>query len=1004
MRLQALLILNLLLLRSAFALDPNAHFQDYVLDNWNSEDGLPQVSVLSVTQDAEGYLWVGTQAELARFDGVRFITYGRKKTDGIDTSMVSSSWRDSRDRVWFGTPHGLLLYTDRHFQSVNLQGSAESVSIQGIAESSDGNLLFATPQGILRYQDNTLVADVLPGVPTYSALRSADTLWIGLTGAIAQREGSHLTMLPLPAQASAARVTHLANSAQGLWIGTNTGLYLLRDGKLQSATSDADLDRLNIESLYTDHDGNVWVATASMLYRVRPNGALEKIDAQQFVPDSWISTILEDREHNLWLGSTTESLFRLHNGWLKHYGIKDGLLDRFTWSVARDGQGHVAIGANSGVSLHDEHGMHLLIAGKDLPNPAAYELFYDSQDRLWIGTRSGIAIYADGKLDTPPALAALAPYQINAIVQTGTDDFWIGSQGGLYRYHAGALSLIGAGPGSAVAHVRCIHVMNADELLIGTEAGLRHVKDTQIDTPDYAKPLEGIFVTTIASLRPDLIGIGTLNAGIGLLRDNMLLQLTTENGLPGNNAWTFRVVSEYLYVGSTDGVWRVPLNKLPDVTPVGKPSLQPEVVVGALGRERPGQRTRCCNGGANSRSVIDGDNIWFPTMNGPIRVNTAAIAAPPVAPTAVIEGLNYHGQWHDPGAELQLSGGPRDLEIQFTGLYFHDPHSLHFRYKLEGYDADWIDAGPRRSAYYTNLSPGTYRFHVLAKTGANLDSTDTTLSFSLIPRWHENAFVRALFVLLALALLVLIWWFRTRAYRRRQQQLEVLVNHRTDQLRYTNRQLAAANQTLTVESNTDPLTGLPNRRYLLNQMQKIIDADMHAGKRCSVALLLIDMDDFKIINDDHGHLVGDHILQQFAQLLMNLHDIGDLIARWGGDEFLLVLHDVDAKQALAIAEGIRKIIGEHNFAANDNELLQLKCSIGVAVHPPFPDDALLSDWSVALELADMALSRIKQDGGNRSLALIAGANASSKLFKRNISARVDKLLATNALRLLRGKT
>ncbi|WP_165371634.1 ligand-binding sensor domain-containing diguanylate cyclase [Pseudolysobacter antarcticus] len=1000
---KALLILYLLLLRSAFALDPNAHFQDYVLDNWNTEDGLPQVSVLSVTQDAEGYLWVGTQAELARFDGVRFTVYGRKKTDGIDTSMVGSSLRDSHDRLWFGTPHGLLLYSGRHFQSINLHGSTESVSIQGIAESSEGNLLFATPQGILRYQDNALVADALPGVPTYSVLRSADTLWIGLTGAVAQRDAGHLNMLPLPAEASSARVTHLANSAQGLWVGTNAGLYLLRDGKLQSATNDADLDRLNIESLHTDHDGNVWVATVSMLYRVRPNGALEKIDAEQFVPESWISSIFEDREHNLWLGSTTESLFRLHNGWLKHYGIKDGLLDRFTWSVARDGQGRVAIGTNSGVSLHDEHGLHLLIAGKTLPNPAAYELFYDSQDRLWIGTRSGIAVYADGKLDTPPALATLAPYQINAIVQTGTEDFWIGSQGGLYRYHAGALSLIGAGPGSAVAHVRSINVVNADELLVGTEAGLRHVKDAQIDTPVYAKPLEGIFVTTIASLRPGLIGIGTLNAGIGLLGDNTLLQLTTENGLPGNNAWTFRVVSDYLYVGSTDGVWRVPLNKLPDITRAGKPSLQPEVVVGALGRERPGQRTRCCNGGANSRSVIDGDNIWFPTMNGPIRVDTSAIAASTVAPTAVIEGLNYHGQWHEPGAELQLSGGPRDLEIQFTGLYFHDPRSLHFRYKLEGYDADWIDAGPRRSAYYTNLSPGTYRFNVIAKTGANLDSTDTTLNFSLIPRWHENAFMRALFGLLAIALVVLVWLFRTRAYRRRQQQLEVLVNLRTDQLRYTNKQLAEANQTLTVESNTDPLTGLPNRRYLLNQIQKIIDTDMHAGKRCSVALLLIDMDDFKIINDDRGHVVGDHILQQFAQLLMNLHDLSDLIARWGGDEFLLVLHDVDAEQALTIAEGIRKIITEHNFAANDNDLLQLKCSIGVALHPPFPDDALLSDWSVALELADMALNRIKLDGGNRSLALVAGSNASSELFKRNISARVDKLLATGALRLLRGK-
>jgi diguanylate cyclase (GGDEF)-like protein len=1003
MRSIAFLFLCLLLLPCAHALDIAARFSDYVLDNWNTEDGLPQVSVLSITQDADGYLWVGTQSELARFDGVRFSIYGRKATGGIDTSMASSSLRDSHNRLWFGTPHGLLLYSEKHFQTIGSGAATMPIPVQGMAESSDGNMLFATPQGLLRYQNNLLVPYLLPGQPSYSVLHNDDMLWIGLTGAVAQQNGTQLNLLPLPASAASARVTKLAKAAQGLWVGTTSGLFFLHDGKFQPGSNDADLNRLNIESLYADHDGNVWVATASVLYRIRPSGALERIDAQQFVSNSWITSIFEDREHNLWLGSITESLFLLHNGWFKHFGIKDGLLDQFTWSVVRDPQGHMVIGTNSGVSMYDEHGMHMLVSGKMLPNPSAYELFYDSQDRLWIGTRAGVAIYADGKIDTPAALDALAPYQINAIVQTAPDDFWIGTHGGLYRYHHGVLKLIDAVPGAGLAHVRCIYVINADELLIGTEVGLHHVHGEIVDTPDYAHALDGVYVTTIAELRPGLIGIGTLNAGIGLLSDDKLMLLNSENGLPGNNAWNFRVMNGYVYVGSTDGVWRFPLNKLPDPTQAVKPSLQPEVVVSPIGRERPGQRTRCCNGGANARSAVEGDQLWFPTMNGPIRVNTSAITAPLVAPTVVIEGLYYLGEWHEPSADLQLAGTPRDLEIQFTGLYFHDPHSLHFRYKLEGYDTDWIDAGPRRSAYYTNLSPGTYRFHLLAKTGANMSSADTILSFTLTPHWYEIGLVRVLLGLTLLALLLLLWLARTRSYRRRQQQLEVLVSHRTNELRYANLQLAEANQTLTVESHTDPLTGLPNRRYLLNRMRQVIDADMRADKRTTLALLLIDMDDFKQINDACGHIVGDKILQQFAQLLMARHHLGDLIARWGGDEFLLVLQGVNAEHAIATAERIRCEITTHKFAVNEQKTLQLKCSIGMSMHPPFPDDDVLADWSVALELADMALYRTKHDGGNRSTAIIAGPNATRDQFTRDISAKVDRLLASGALRVLAGK-
>jgi diguanylate cyclase (GGDEF)-like protein len=982
----------------AFALDPAARFHDYVLDNWNIESGLPQISVLSITQDGTGYIWIGTQNGIARFDGVRFVVYDRRNS-GIDTTMATVAYTDRKGEPWFGTPHGVLHYTNGQFTV--MRAGADNAAVQGIAEDADGSLLFATSLGVMRHSAGALAPAMLEGEPCYSLLRQEDSLWVGAGGTLIRIRPHDIARYPLPAPLANARINHIVADANSLWLGTNAGLYNFRDGKIDRAGLDPELDRLGVESLYRDHDGNLWVGTAPTLFRLRPDRSVERIGADDFVRDSWVLAIYEDRERNLWFGSQTESLFRLWNGWARRISQRDGLTDPFIWSIVRDPHGRIVLGSNSNVVALTADGAVELVSGKQLPNPSAYDLFYDKGGRLWIGTRSGLTTYTNGKVERTRALAALDPYQINAIEQSG-EDYWIGTTGGLYRYRGDALERIGPAPGGTGARVRAIYVRGADNLLVGTEAGVREVRGSSMQTPAWAQPLEGLFVTYIAPIRPDLIGITTLDGGLGLLAGDHLLMLTSAQGLPSQNGWTFRIVDGHIYVAGIEGVWRLPVSALPDpaLAAGALPALHPEMVLSASGREPGSQRVRCCNGGALSRSAVEGDRIWLPTISGALRLDTRAIVSSQLKPSVVVEGLRYNGHWYADAAIPALRDGGRDVEIDFTGLSFRDPHSLRFRYRLDGYDESWVDAGSRRAAFYTNLPPGDYRFRVRASLPDGIASgDDSSLAFSLPPRWHERVVVRVALFCAIIGLAIALVMLRLRWYRARQHRLEQLVAERTQALSRANERLCEVNQTLAQESQTDPLTGLHNRRFLLDNIQQLLVDGV--GEGTALAFLLLDLDNFKRVNDEFGHAAGDSVLVQLSQLLRSIARADDHLLRWGGEEFLIVLKRVQPEQALETAERIRTKLAAHTFHLGDGRDLHVTGSIGFAMHPPAAELRAHARWTLTLELADAALYRVKQWGRNGSAGLIGGPALAIMNFSAQSLLQIDTLVDAGALRWLR---
>lgn len=970
----------------AVAMNPQQPFSAYVLDRWSVEQGLPQITVLNMAEDRAGFLWINTQAAITRFDGDHFVTYDRT-TAGVDTSMLVAAWADPQGGVWFGGAHGLLHERNGRFTSIG------GAAVNAIIDGGDGAPLVATSQGLERVQNGKPVMQVGYIGAAFSLLREGQTLWIGGAGRVCRRDDSIKPVVMTCIQADKARsqnviVNHLATAGGQLWLGTPVGLMRLDGDRLVSAGLGDGLDTQSIESLLTDRDGGLWVGTVDALYRRFPDKNLEQVSDDDIVKRPWVQSLLEDRSGNLWLGTHARGLYRVWNGWTRRVSWREGVVDPLVWSVVRAPEGKLVFGTNSDVETFDGKHVRILIPGSALPNPSAYELFYDRRNRLWVGTRGGIAVFDQGKDVTPPALSVLARWRIDDIREVAADDFWIGTSGGLYHWWNGALTRADPGASTAAATIRSIMPLAPDHLYLGTEDGVRELQDGTLTEPLWAVPLRGHFVTRLAMLKPGLLGVGTTDAGMGVMQNGRLRMTSKKQGLPSNNVWAFNVVAGDLYVSSADGAWRLPLADLP--LP-GSPEhmVSPQRLAGE-------QRTtsvislHCCNGGASARSVVDGDLIWYSTTDGLLGLDRHALGPLPTAPAAMVASIEHDGQQLF-GPQFELDQGTRDLTIHYTAPYLR-MGTLRFRYLLEGYDTGWQDAGMRREVSYTHLPAGTYHFHVAATLpGAVGYGPDANIVIYIRPRWYERNVVRVLAGLLLCLLLVLLVRWSMRRQRVRNVWLEEQVERRTGELSRALERLRITNLALAEESYTDALTALPNRRYLMGRLPAVL-----SGEAC-IGVLQIDIDYFKHINDSCGHAVGDSVLRELGGVLSALRRESDITVRWGGEEFLLLLQDVDEEGVLVIAERLRREIAARKFNNGRGDSLRLTCSIGFSMHP-LATHVDKSTFDAALELADVALYRAKSLGRNQCVGLLATAPLPAGVLQNSLAPQLNTLLASGQLR------
>jgi diguanylate cyclase (GGDEF)-like protein len=884
----------------------------------------------ALAEDSAGFLWEGSQSGLARWDGYQFQLYtaDSPRPDGLLDHYVQALHRAMNGRLWVGTQAGGLAYYDEaadRFVTVRLSdGHAPVRKIGSIIDNGHGGLWVGTGAGLFELDSAGNVLQRLHHDPADPGSLPSDNV----EAVLRDRHGA-------------------------VWIGGETGVARAIDGTARFVPVSLPVpgnEPTEVTRLAEDAQGCIWVGSTSKgAFVIAPNGGVSQVETTGPAPGETaateITSILAVGPSHVWLGTFGQGIVEvdtktLHTRRITHDAFASGSLDKDSvTALYRDRSGLIWVGTSIGLSQHDpgNHGILSLSGnaghrnglrledvsavlaradgtlwvgsgdnGLQLLDPQGHYHDVLSVDRVYsivgakegavfVGSRSGLyALNSDGRaltrLDIPHRAAST---MVTSLLLLG-DTLWMGGDDGVWE-----LKTQGAGTVSVVHHyapaaltdgsVLAITLMPDGRLALGTNNGIdfldRVTGAIERVFPDKSRQsaLSPGNIYCFALDNRGRLWVGTASGGINVMTgrtasgDPVFRHIGRSEGMP--NADVSRIL-----IDGQGRIWASTDNGLAVIDPES-------FAVRALGAPDGVAITTYWN---NSGDVTPQGDLVFGGVGGITIVRQAQVVPWNYRPPVVVTSVKIGGQVVSPGiagedADKKVMLVPptaNSLSAEFAALDYSSPEDNRYAYRLDGFDPDWIETdAAHRVASYTNLPPGSYKLHL---RGSNREGAwtghDVVLSLEVLPAWFETLWFRlgesAVAVLAVLGLVQ----GRTMILRRRQRGLERQVAERTAELMVSQKKLEHF-------AYFDTLTALPNRRAFNQQFQSLIDATPPDP----FALVLVDLDGFKQVNDSMGHLTGDALLVAAADRMRHAVRECDFIARLGGDEFAILVRTVDAR-------------------------------------------------------------------------------------------------------------
>lgn len=773
--------------------------QPYRIDAWQVDDGLPQSSVTSIVQTHDGYLWFGTFGGLVRFDGVQFKVFTPNNAPSLPSSRILGLFEDRQGALWIGTEEGhLVRYAEGKFQVCSPPGWAKLAGyIQSFAEGDDGKVWLISPEKeLIRFpQDQFALAatnsELLGTKINFLAGDSQGQIWTASDKEIGVWEDSDFTRIIERVPSTEFSPVVLAGSPAG-------GCWVAADGRLRKFTQSgcvADYgaypwSKGNVVCLVEDHRGQVWVGTyGSGVYCYGTNGITRHFSVEDGLQGSFIRSLCEDREGNLWVGMEGEGLARIKPVVFRSYGRKQGLSGDCVSSVCEGPEGELWFGTVAdGVNRLKDGIINYYGTAQGLPNDYVHSVFYDRNHTLWVGTWGGGLCRMVGNIFVPFANPGECSGIICALYEDSKGNLWVGQQRPepeIVQLRDGKPVVTRLQSKIAGTDVRTVREDREGNLWIGTQGdGLYRIKDGE---QTHFGRRDGLSNESIRSLHADDEGtlwIGTLGGGLNWFKDGKFTSFTTKDGL-ANDSLGF--ITEdgrgNLWCGSLGGVFRVSKEELNRFARGESRSIRCFPYT-----ESDGLPSRECTGGCQPSGCKTRDGrLWFPTVRGLAVVDPENIPVnrlpPPVAIEEVVgegkvrttvSGVSSAAQTGEPravaagrSAALKFPPGTERLEFHYTGLSLTAPMQMRFKYKLEGLEEDWVEAGPRRTANYSHLQPGNYRFCVQACNNDGVwNEQGAALALILLPHFWQTWWFRILCA--AAVMLVFVAAYETRVISERK--------------------------------------------------------------------------------------------------------------------------------------------------------------------------------------------------------------------------------------------
>jgi signal transduction histidine kinase/ligand-binding sensor domain-containing protein len=763
---------------SVWAVDPTRHISQYAHTAWRVQDGVFSGAALAVTQTTDGYLWIGTRAGLVRFDGVRFVSWTPPDGKHLPSSDVMSLLGARDGSLWIGTEGGLSHWDNRDLTNYLIRPENINSIIEdrrgmvwftrSRGSDADGGLCQVIGTGVRCYGK----ADGLPGAD-FSGPVVADTqgnLWIGgSTKVVRWKPGSSSTFLlkNLKSKEGINGAKSLAANPNGsVWVGIDLpGRGLGLEQVVQGAwkpfvTPELDGSTLEVGALFLDRENALWIGTANQgIYRIH-GLKLEHFNSADGLSGDNVTTFYEDREGNLWV-ATSKGIDCFRDIKVATFSAREGLATPEVDSVLAAQDGTVWIGGSGALDAVHQDGVSSVKAGKGLPGNQVTSLLEDHAGRLWVGVDKTMSIYKNGTFRRIDRRDGTPIGAVVGMTEDVDSNIWvetIGPPRTLIRIHD--LKVQEEFPVPQMPAARKVAADPEGGIWLGLMNGdLARYRHGKTETFNFKHGEDSRVNQLIVNSDGSVLGATPL--GLVGWKDGKQQTLTVRNGLPCDSVYALITdIQGDLWLYTECGLVEIAGSEMQ------RWWAQPDITVqlrtfDSFDGVQPG---RAPFGGA-ARSP-DG-RLWFANgavlqMIDPNHLSGNALPPPVHVEEVIADRKNY-----SPNQDLRLPPLTRDLEIDYTALSFVAPQKVRFRYRLEGRDAAWQDAGTRRHAFYNDLRPGRYRFRVIACNNDGVwNDTGAALNFSVAPTWYQTNWFRVLCVVSGVFIVVVLYRLRVRQIAR----------------------------------------------------------------------------------------------------------------------------------------------------------------------------------------------------------------------------------------------
>lgn len=754
---------------------------EYFTRIWQTRDGLPNNAVTAIVQTRDGYLWLATYDGLARFDGVSFVIFDNSNTPEMRSSRITSLSEDADGNMWIGCESGeLTRYQDGHFYAVPFHPPWESKKIQAIGADASDRIWFLNPDGKLASLDGqTVAAPNTGGAITVLAMTQAPdgTIAVDSNGQVYTFGRGRTIALPLGLQSSDYVKWICHSRDRSLWIITQDRL-LKWNGSRTEDFGQSPLGSSSVTTMLEMNSGGLAVGTLENgLFLIFPQRGVVHFDRAHQFPNNWVRTLCEDREGTLWVGTGTGGLVALRPSRVTTLNAPDDWQGANVLSITCARNGAMWIGTEGAGLYRQQAGQWTHFGNSNnLPNPFVWSVSEDPQKRLWVGTwGGGLSIEQSNRFERVPGLADLTSPML-AILHGANGVTWLGTDTGLLRYEAGTLTHYGAENGLILPDVRAIAEAPDGTLWFGMMGG--GLGRLQNGVVKQFRSQDGISSDFVQCLHLDGHGalwIGTYGGGLDRFQNDHFSTIGLAQGLPSNFICGMDEDSRgNFWISSHGGIFRIQNAELNQCADGRIASVHP-LVYGT----GDGMPTLECSGGFQPASCWTADGrLWFSTSKGPVGIDPNNIKVNQLPPPVFIEKMLVDGQpvtaLDRAGGSLRIPPGRRRFEFRYAGLSFVAPEKVSFKYRLQGLEHEWTDAGTKRTVIYSYIPPGSYEFQVTACNSDGIwNPAGAALAFVVRPYFWQTWWFRLADGVSAAALLSgVVLWSTRRRMRRKLERLE----------------------------------------------------------------------------------------------------------------------------------------------------------------------------------------------------------------------------------------